>query len=214
MTTPINNFDRGKPFYPLIMSYIIQLLGLKEILVRGVIGARQIRSEDVAGIKSLQLDNTLDETIDKACNKIQQLLGPLELRSEFTGKHISVDADEFALELVQNHAYLLPYYVRAAGSLLVLAHETTKYQPYHDKGALWEFLRHCRNGATHNGLFHFEKGEPRRAAEWGTFKIEVSLQGSPIFNNGTENGLLSLGDPIRLLWDIEQTYPNMISKSA
>lgn len=208
---PINSFDRGKPFYPLIMSYIIQLLGLKEILVRGVIGARKIMSEDVAETKP---PNTLDEQISEAINGIEQLIGPLKLRSEFTGSHISVDADEFARELVQNHAYLLPYYIRAAGSLLVLAHEITKNQPYRDKGPLWEFLRHCRNGATHNGLFHFCKGEPSRAAEWGTFKIEVSLQGSPLFNDGTKKGLLSLGDPIRLLWDIEKTYPHIISESA
>lgn len=34
---PINHFDRGKPFYPLIMNYLILITGFKNNAARGVI---------------------------------------------------------------------------------------------------------------------------------------------------------------------------------
>ena len=209
MSVPANYFDRGKPFYPLVMIYISQLLGLKELMVRGLIGPRKITDGDIARAAALEAGSAVPDVLSTLRTSIEKLLGPLELRSEFNGNYIIVDADEFGRELVQNHAFLLPYYIRAASSLLVLAHEITKGRPYRDTGVLWEFLRHCRNGATHNGLFHFSPKEPSRPAEWGIFKIEVALQGSPVLKDEAGAGLLSLGDPIRLLWDIEQAYPGM-----
>lgn len=209
-----NHFDRGKPFYPLVTSYIAQLLGLKEILVRGLVGSRKVTDEDIARAAGVAPGVGAPEGLIGLRSKIEELLGPLQLWSECTGSHVSADADEFGRELVQNHAYLLPYYLRAAATLLVLAHEMTKDRPYRDTSPLWEFLRHCRNGVTHNGLFYFERNEPRRPAEWGRFKIDAALQGTPVFKDAAGKGMLSLGDPVRLLWDIEQAYPGMAISSA
>lgn len=210
MRVPIKHFDRAKPFYSLVMSYITQLFGVKELLVRGLIGPRKVNREEITRAANFpHTDSTSSEYAEEARNKIEQLLGPLELLSEFSRDHITVDPDEIARELVHNHAYLLPYYIRAAASLLVIAHEITKDRSYRDNGPLWHFLRHCRNAATHNGLFHFRAGEPSRPAEWGVLKIDVPLQGTPLFKGGNGKGLISPGDPILLLWDIEQAYPNM-----
>ena len=209
MNVATNNFDRGKPFYPLVMSYVSQLLGLKELFVRGLIGGRKITNYDIAGSTEDNASGCPPDVLNEVRTNIEGLLCPLELRSEFTGSYVIVDADEFGSELIRNHAYLLSYYIRAAGSILVLAHEVTKGRPYRDEGPLWEFLRHCRNGVTHNGLFCFSKREPRRPAEWGRLKIHTSLQSTPVLKDETGAGLLSLGDPIRLLWDIEQAYSDM-----
>jgi hypothetical protein len=209
MTVPINHFDRGKPFYPMVMNYVLQLLGLKELSVRGLIGVRKITDDDITKAAGSPSQIVPPEILGKTRTEIEGLLGPLQLRSEFSGRHVDVDADEAARELVRNHVYLLPHYIRAAGSLLVLAHETTKGRSYRDNGPLWEFLRHCRNGATHNGLFHFRHGEPSRPATRGRFSIGSSLHGTPVLKNETGKGLLSPGDPIRLLWDIEQAYPGI-----
>jgi hypothetical protein len=35
------------------------------------------------------------------------------------------------------------------------------------------------------------------------------LHGTPLFDSLEEPGLLAPGDAIRLLWDIEQAYPDM-----
>ena len=210
MNAPLNHFDRGKPFYPLVMSYVIQLLGFKELAVRGFMGPRDIRREDLQMVKHVQFNTTDQAAITSDLEILRKLSGPLELRSEFQGDRIIVDADNIAQELSgADHEYILSFYIRAAGSIIILAHEVTKDAPYRDTGSLWEFLRHCRNAATHNGLFHFNHGEPRRPAEWGQFRIETGLQGTPLFKDATGQGLLSPGDPIRLLWDIEQAYPAM-----
>jgi hypothetical protein len=195
MTPRVNHFDRAKPFYPLVVGYILQWLGLKELMIRAFLGPRGIDQEAIA--KGLPL------------HELQKLAGPLEMRSEFSGDTINVDVDTFAREIVKEHQYLLPFFLRASGSLLILAHEITKDEPYRDEGPLWEFLRHCRNAAAHKGVFHFLNGEPKRPAIWGTLRIEASMQGTPLFKDEDGQGFISPGDPIRLLWDIEQAYPVM-----
>lgn len=78
---------------------------------------------------------------------------------------------------------------------------------------MWEFLRHCRNAAAHGGKFHLLNGEPCRPANWGRFSIVASMHGTPLVFNQGSAGLLSPGDPLRLLWDIEQTYPGIYSSN-
>ena len=140
---------------------------------------------------------------------MRSLLGPLALRSEFQGSPIIVDIEEMAGEFVGNIDYLLPFTLKAAGALLVLAHEMTKDQECRqDKGPLSEFLRHCRNAAGHNG-FSFKYNEPRRLAQWGSITLNSDLDKTPLFKDESGVGLLSPGDPIRLLYDIEQSYPDL-----
>lgn len=222
-TLTVNHFDRGKPFYPLVMNYLILLIGFKDLAARGVINelgqhssiatkldidaiARNIFSHVPDEHNSKQQFEGDSSEIEEGLNKI---LGPLELKSEFQGDHIKIDIDIIAQELIQNHIYLIAFLMESAGSLLILAHEVSKDKSWHDKGPLWEFLRHCRNAAAHGGLFNLRHGEPRRPAEWGSIRIENSLNGTPLFKNDKVEGLLSPGDPIRLLWDIEQAYPNI-----
>lgn len=138
-----------------------------------------------------------------------KLLGPLELKSEFMDNHINYEIDNIANEILYNGPYLLKFLSYSAGILLILAHEFNKDKKWHDNGPLWEFLRHCRNAAAHGGLFTFKSQEPKRLAEWGHFRIERTLQGTLLFKDDKGCGLLSPGDPIRLLWDIEQSYPTM-----
>jgi hypothetical protein len=217
ITTP-NHFDRGKPFYPLVMNYIVQLIGFKELAVRGVVRTQPYSGEILREIvKKLAGASAPDESmqehtlkqVEEVTTQLSKLLGPLELRSEFQGNRISIDIDAIANELATNFNYLLPYTLRAAGHLLILAHEICKDEPYHDQGPLWEFLRHCRNAAAHGGTFTFLNNEPRRLAQWGHIEIIGSLQGTPLFKGENGKGFLSPGDPIRLLWDIEQAYPSM-----
>lgn len=208
MSTPIHHFDRGKPFYPLVMNYVTQLLGYKEVAVRGLLGSRTINIQDIVKLNQSNTPPTIQE-IETLRRDINSLLGPLELKSEQLDDRIIADPDVMSLEIMSNHNYLLESYVQSAMVILVMAHEIAKDEPYHDQGPLWEFLRHCRNAATHNGLFDFRRGEPRRSAVWGKFQLETSLHGTRLFKDASGNGLLSVGDPIRLLWDIEQAYPNI-----
>lgn len=94
----------------------------------------------------------------------------------------------------------------------MLAHEISKNKPWHTQDPMWEFLRHSRHAVAHNGRFHFANGEPRRRSEWGPFLLTAALHGTRLFKEGTTEGMLSPGDPILLLWDIEQAYPAMIAQ--
>ena len=205
----VNDFDRGKPFYPLVMHYLAQLIGFKELALRGIVGPANL--EELAGrIPALATVPAGSEgSIAEVREKLRELCGPLELWSEYQNNHIRIDIDQIAREIAANISYLMASTMRSAGNLLILAHELSKDSSWHDTGPLWEFLRHCRHAAAHGGRFNFLHGEPRRPATWGTFAIVPTLRGTALFRGASGAGLLSPGDPIRLLWDIEQAYPQM-----
>ena len=204
-TVSVNHFDRGKPFYPLIMNYLCLLHGFYELAVRGVIlDVNALPKNKIKEFVTKDPQFDIERLIKSGSTELPR---PLELKSNFDGNFIKVDVDKIAREVTHNVAYLGSFMMRSAGSLLILAYETT--HQFHDKGPLWEFLHHCRNAAAHNGRFHFRRGEPRHPAEWGSFRIEAAMQGTPLFGDNKIHGLLGPGDPIRLLWDIEQAYPSM-----
>ena len=199
----LNHFDRSKPFYPLVMLYLVQLFGFKDMALRGIVGSPTI--EELLS----RLQRKFGDTDDDLRAKVTKVAGPLELRSEYQGDTIKVDADVIAQDLATNIGYLASYMMRSAGSLLILAYEATKDQPCRDDGPLWEFLRHCRNAAAHGGRFSLLRAEPRKRAVWGSLEITRQSNGMLLFKNDQGSGLLSPGDPIRLLWDIEQAYPSI-----
>jgi hypothetical protein len=205
---PVNHFDRAKPFYPLVMNYLVLLIGFKELALRGLTAAQSL--DQLAGrISALAPATATPEQVEAVRAGLRKLSGPLELRSEYQGGHIAVDVDELAREIIDNHGYLLGSTIRAGGSLLVLAHEISKGMPWHGVDPLWEFLRHCRNAAAHGGAFRLVAGEPKRPAVWGQIEITRKVQNMPLFRDASGGGLLSPGDPIRLLWDLEQAHPEM-----
>lgn len=196
------NFDKGKPFYPLVVNYIALLHGVVELSMRGrIIELKGMPRE--AAEREIEKHPKYARLLDSSPIQFPDLA----LRSEFQDNSIKIKTDEIASEFARNFIHILPFTMRPAGSLLIVAYEST--EQYHDNGPLWEFLRHCRNAAAHNGLFHFHKGEPRYSAKWGKFNIEATMQGTPLFGDKITSGLLGPGDPLRLLWDIEQAYPSM-----
>ena len=199
MTEPYH-FDRGKPFYPIVMNYIIQLHAIKELLVMGVLGAGR-RWDIIENIPEQERGG-----IDEALSAV---LGPIELKVTGAAKTLSFPIDTVASELRANSTYLLPRQVTAAQSILVMAHEVTKLAPYRTTDPIWEFLRHCRNAAAHNGQWSFHGAEPRRPATWREIELSQGMHGTPMLRTGEIKGTLELGDPIALLWDIEQAYPEI-----
>jgi hypothetical protein len=206
----LHSFDRSKPFYPIVLNYICQLIGLTELAVRGVAGPRdldQMVREAQAREQALGI-HLSDPGVLRAW--LQRTSNSRSLRCEMLNRDIGIPFDEIAQELVENYSYLAPYFISAAaGSLFVMAHQVTKGKPWRNNDPLWEFLFHCRNAVAHNGKFHFLNDQPRWRAQWGRFVLDQTLQGTPLFKK--DGGILSPGDPVRLLWDIEQAYPAMIA---
>ena len=203
-TSRLNSFDRGKPFYPLVMNYLTQLIGFKELALRGVIGAPALDS----ALK--QLGGTPEaskEQLSELQSQLSELAAPLNLRCESSDGYLTVDIDEIARDITQNSTYLAEFLMKSAGSVLILAFELS--EAWRDKGPLWEFLRHCRHAAAHGGKISFKNAEPKHLAQWGKLHLLPTHQGMPLFKTINQPGILSPGDPIRLLYDIEQAYPSM-----
>jgi hypothetical protein len=198
------SFDRGKPFYPLVMNYLTLLAGFKELALRGVMGKPSV---DAVLSQLGAMPESPKEQLDDLRKQLSNLAGPLELRSEFSASHITIDIDEVAREIFNNSAYLATFLMRASGSLLILAYELS--EKWRDDRPLWQFLRHCRHAAAHGGKVSFKGNEPKHLAQWGCLVFVRTLQGSPLFKSEDGVGMLSPGDPIRLLYDIEQAYPQM-----
>jgi hypothetical protein len=188
------------------MNYVTLLVGFKELAIRGLLGKQSL---DAALDKIGGIADTSADQLDELRKGLSKLSGPLELKSEFSGNYVTLDIDEIAREIAQNSFYLAAFLMRAAGSVLMLAHELSKHQPWHDKGPLWEFLRHCRNAAAHGGSIHLQHSEPSRPAHWGPIQLTPQLHGTSLFKDAGGGGLLSPGDVIRLLYDIERAYPQM-----
>lgn len=201
---PTNFFDRGKPFYPLIMSYLILLHGHIELISRDLKNqfGKNTEKIDKSLHKNIKPNNKYLERIIKS-NGNTVLLNNLKLKRETKKNPIEIDHEKLAEEVTKHSPYLSSHIMRAAGSLLILAWETT--QELDREGPLWEFLRHCRHAAAHNGKFKFKVGEPKKKAKWRKIEITRSFEGKELFKNKLNKGLLSPGDPIDLLWDIEQT---------
>ena len=154
------------------MNYLVLLIGFKDLAARGVINDLGKVSSSASGFdiaahaKSIAErvpdEETSEEQIGDSLSEIrsgwEKVLGLLELKSEFQGHHIKVDVDEIGHELMHNSVYLISFLLRSAGSLLILAHEIIKDEPWHDRSSILEFLRHCRNAAAHGSLFNLRHG--------------------------------------------------------
>ena len=196
------DFDRSKPFYPVVMSYLAQLHGLKEMCAIGVIAAAN-------GKRNFTIPSQCNDAEREIATGIRSLLSPLNLAVTGDKETLDVSIEFVAKEITLNHDYLLPFQVRAASACLAMAHEITKYNACRSNEKKWEFLRHCRNAISHNTKWHFLNREPINEAEWRGIKLEANMHGEPLFVLADGSGYLKLGDPIALLWDIENEYPNM-----
>jgi hypothetical protein len=210
-------FDRGKPFYPLVINHVAGLHGWQNLFARAIgrtsrnLGDEVLRELEESGDVSLPVSGPapLRELRDAA--NLPATIWPLMLSCRTQEDSIDIDHDALA-DAMFPLVSLSPELFRAAEHLLVLAWETTKR--FHTRDPLWQFLRHCRNAGAHGGRFHLAKGEPKYPASFRGLEFTRDLEGTRLFGRPEptdvdQRGLLHIGDPIALLWDIEQAYPAM-----
>jgi hypothetical protein len=200
-----NHFDRGKMFYPFVVNYITTLHGIIDLMSRGIVNDinKQI---DVTEDQRKALVNLYGGSINKFLENpyLTPQIGPLSLKTLNNDDSINIVIDELGADYLENYKYLLPLQLKAAGSLIVMTYELTAQQ-YDDKSSIWNFFCHCRLAAAHGGSFP-SLNKKRFPAKWRTMEITMDNVGSPLFNTPETGGLLGIGDPISLLWDIEQKY--------
>ncbi len=84
-------------------------------------------------------------------------------------------------------------------------------KPHNDNSPEFEFFRHIRNAASHRNRFNFLPHEPSRPAAWSGFVIDHTRHGlaNPLANTECAGLLLSPGDILALLHEIELKLPNL-----
>src|SRR5262245_46497589 len=136
-------FDRKKPFYPIVVSYISQLIGYKELAIRGMFAAQSMNdilsSLHTVGAATSGWSKDKLESLNRDINGT---LGGLQLRAEWLGDSLDVDVNGVAEEITGETGCLRDQMTRTASNVLILAHEISKDKPWHDQGPIWEFLRH------------------------------------------------------------------------
>ena len=189
------HFDRSKPFYPHVLSFFISLHGFKEALVSGILSKAGFRTEIVFP------ENFPESTKAELRDAIQKLKAPLNLTVTNDTNTLDIPLDFVSQELIDNWMYLIEYLIPSASMVIALAYEDVKGKLVGPQG---EFLRHCRNAVAHNGKFEI-RGALKTPAAWRGMSISPSMHGQPLFKSPKQlNGYLNLGDPIALLWDVEQ----------
>lgn len=209
---PLYQFQRNSPFFPMVLNYQVILLAFKEFGAAGVALSLKdlpdVTYQEVLADASTKGNAELIERLKGAA--IEELHPPLVLISEFQDQHIKIDALATMRELGSNAAYLVDdLKLSAASALLVHAYETTAnfHNHNHKTEPLWEFLYHCRNAGAHGGRFTFRNDQPKHPAIWGRYSLSrATHEGMPLIPHKGVTGLFAPGDPLRLLWDIEQQY--------
>lgn len=206
---PQLNFRPTGRFYPLVMAYLCQVHGAIDVLSRGLKPMLDALSEeDFARLLSQQLNDTdRNRLIRVREGGVTGLFGQTLLAS-VSGQSIELRLPVFAESLVSNYRDTMDRYNRlSAGSLLILAWESVKQRS--DRGLIWEFFRHCRNAAAHNGRFTFTPNEPSRPGAWRNLSVDYSSEGKLLFPGPirapAEGFMLMPGDVLYLLLDIENS---------
>lgn len=205
-------FDRAKPFYPYVVNYVINYHGILELISRkfyDIIKKEKSDGRDCDDVVKRQ--NVVEEKHVKFIREIYTknleptiFIGDLALKSEQRKSQVEISISEISSDIYDNHMYLLPLQLKAGGMLLIMAYELTK-DTYDNKDEIWNFLYHCRNAAAHGGHFNITNIK-RFPAKWGHLEITTGMNGENLFKDDKKVGLLSPGDPLYLLYDLERIY--------
>ncbi|MBY0424029.1 MAG: hypothetical protein K2Q22_00200 [Cytophagales bacterium] len=204
-------FDRAKPFYPFVINYLVSLHGMVELFSRDfyprIKAAKRngMSLEDLINVNEVENEKQISFFKDIYSENLEptRIIGDISLRSS-NRKSIEISSEELSKELTDNHIYLLPFQLKAAGILLIMTYEISKDQ-YDTKDSIWNFFYHCRNAAAHGGQFNILNTK-RFPAKWDNIEITLKLNKTDLFKGSSNSGLLSLGDPLYLLYEIEQNF--------
>lgn len=214
-THAVDCFDENKPFHGILVGFLAQLHGHIELAGRAFV-------DDLEGENPANDPWFLRNLGSEYCRRATRgEKTPLPHQINPVSKHAD-DAVEVDLEKLSSECQSLVLdggfgvaYEQAAGSLLITAkallddhYNNTEAQ---QRSPRVEFLRHCRNAAAHGGTFNLKAyGEPRAPAHWRGLVLAEDYHGDKLFKTPQEEGHLQAGDPILLLWDIEQQHPDIL----
>jgi hypothetical protein len=184
----------------------MSLHGFIDLLSRRAVDLASGLSDENAQVQP-EILKSLNISALAGAGKTPQLVA-MSLQS-LTGPSIDIDISELEVETMNEFAYLGEYSMTTPLRMLLMCCYEAVIDTHRDPNVpIWEFFRHCRNAAAHDGKFSFKPHEPSRPAEWRGLKIECSLEGRPLLipAEGESDPFLKPGDVLRLISDVEQLF--------
>ncbi len=215
---PKLSFREDRPFLEIIRAYAAQLHGHRELISRGI-GWRLgvLSTQDVEAVLNLLVPESpqADESLyQKFTDGIRAIHAggptPLLLKQKLAstvGDAVEIDIDVLASELFDRELLAKWQAVNniASGGLLILAWELSEpYRQNNSQDFLWQFFRHVRNAAGHDMMLNFKPGQPDKPARWRHLEMKAQMNRMPLFRYPPLDGLLSPGDCLYLLHDVEE----------
>src|SRR5829696_7511359 len=117
------SFDRSKPFYPLVMTYIAQLHGFIELVSRGAILRLQAETATPDQLAShYAQDPKRGQLIaELKASGLTKLIGEMQFPSRVENKNIELDMNELGIELFMQGTYIIPFFARYSSGVLLIA---------------------------------------------------------------------------------------------
>src|SRR5688500_1106262 len=98
-------FDPTKPFYPLVVSYVVQVHGFIELASRGLSSTlEKFTPEEIERHINLEPDERVRKALEAAYRGGKTgLFGKQQLESKVTGQGVDINIELLANELFDNH---------------------------------------------------------------------------------------------------------------
>jgi hypothetical protein len=209
-------FDPTKPFHPFILAYQAAVHGTFDLLARRAVDllGESYRANPHQEIVSVGTDIAVVSPERFIIGSKTPLLTESNPRlGTVIGYDFELDVLALESEFYEHGSEIIGTVMDAHLRMLILAcwavidKATMKRLEPTDT---WQFFRHCRNAAAHNGHFRFDdvpkKSLAVKPVHWSGLSITVSMEGDPLFANkpGGVTGFLRPADIIKLLYDVEQ----------
>ncbi|WPV02106.1 hypothetical protein SNE26_09995 [Mucilaginibacter sp. cycad4] len=216
----IHNLDKNIFFYDSIVTLAYTQFGINELFSRGffILKMKEYpdRSEFVNHINEFDFPAEVKDQIFRTRTFTPQIFVP-GFRTKDTARDYRMDTNTSAVQFVIDTAGITDKNIELTHLTIIVAWEKILSFNLADT-PVWQFFRHIRNAAAHNGKFHFtnkvldsQTGELLKEAKWGNFEIKASFHDLPLIlkNKNDTNSFWDQGDLVEFLLDFENHYPEL-----
>lgn len=216
----IHNLDKNNFFYSNVVTLAYTQFGIDELISRGFFIQKckeyPNRSSFIQHIKTFNFPKEVENQIFQTRTFTPKIFVP-----GFTTKDkktsYQMEPDTSAVQFLNDTQGITNTNIELTYMTILIAWEKALIFNLNNT-PVFQFFRHIRNAAAHNGKFHFEKkiihqqtGELIKKAEWKNFQIISSMQNMPLVacdKNDTTN-FWDQGDLVEFLLDFENQYPQL-----
>jgi hypothetical protein len=216
----IHNLDKNNFFYSSVVTLAYTQFGVNELLSRGFFTQLSRKFPDrnilMQNIKAYHFPKDVEDQIFQTETFTPKIFVP-----GFTTKDkkttYQMEPDTSALQFIDDTLGITKTNIDLTYMTILIAWEKALAFNLNDT-PVFQFFRHVRNAAAHNGKFHFDKkvinqqtGDLVKKAEWKNFQIVSAMQNMPLVacdKNDTTN-FWDQGDLVEFLLDFENHYPEL-----